>query len=333
MKIALFELEPWQQDIAKDALQDHELSFREEPLTEKNAGEFSEMEAVAVFIYSRIGQDVLAKMPKLRCVATMSTGFDHIDLDACRKAGIIVTNVPTYGENTVAEHTFALILALSRKIYPSIKRTHEEHIFATDKTLRGFDLKGRTLGLIGCGNIGKHVARIGIGMEMDVIVFDPHPDQALAERIGFRYVERDALLAEADIISLHVPYNKHTHHLIGKEEIDRMKDSAIIINTARGGLIDTDALVEGLASFKLGGVGLDVLEGETDIKEELSVLKEEHQDQMRTILEDHMLMKMDRVIVTPHNAFNSKEALERILSTTLANIKAFIEGKEENRIN
>lgn len=334
MKIALFELEGWQKKEVKDELKGHKLIFLDEPLSEENIGKVKDAGALVFFIYSKANKKILDKLPNLKLITTMSTGFDHIDVKYCKKKGITVCNVPTYGENTVAEQTFSLILALSRKLYPSIKRTHENHSFETDKSLRGFDLKGRSMGIIGCGHIGQHVARIAVGFEMKVLVYDPHPDKKLAKRIGFTYVTLDGLFAQSDIISLHVPYNKYTHHLINKKTIKKMKDGVYIVNTARGGVIDTHALIEALKSGKIAGAGLDVLEGECDIKEEAELLTTKFKDScdLQAMLEGHMLMKMDNVIITPHNAFNSKEALSRILHTTVENIEGFAKRKPKNQI-
>lgn len=334
MKIAFFELEDWQKDKVNESLKDHEVTFLDEPLSDKNIEKVKDAEAVAIFIYSKASKDILEKMPQLKLVTTMSTGFDHVDIKYCKEKGIVACNVPIYGENTVAEHTFSLILALSRKLYPSIKRTHENHLFETDKSLRGFDLKGKTIGIIGCGSIGEHVARIAAGYEMNVCVFDMNKNEELAQKIGFHYAELDELLSKSEIITLHVPYNKHTHHLISEEAIKKMKDGVYIVNTARGGVIDTHALVKALESGKVAGAGLDVMEGECDIKEEMELLTNEFKAScdLKTILEGHMLMKMDNVIVTPHNAFNSWEALLRILDTTLENIGKFIEGDPQNKV-
>jgi D-lactate dehydrogenase len=303
-------------------LEGHALVFVDEVLQEKHVSRLQDIEVLAVFIYSQVSSTIIDALPRLKLIATMSTGFDHIDVAYCKKKGVKVCNVPTYGENTVAEHTFALILALSRRVYPSIKRTHEQHSFETDASLRGFDLKGRTLGLVGCGNIGKHVARIGVGLEMDVFVFDLVKDASLAKKIGFRYASLSQLWSTSDIISLHVPHNKKTHHLVDGKAIASMKDGVFLINTSRGSVIDTHALVKALRSGKVAGAGLDVLEEECAVKEEAALLTDEFKEtcDMATILENHLLMKMDNVIITPHNAFNSSEALLRILETTLENI-------------
>ncbi len=334
MKIAFFELENWEKDKIKKSLKKHNVLFFKEPLSKSNIEKIKDAEIISVFIYSKITREIIDSLPKLKFIAAMSTGYEHIDTSYCKKKNILVSNVPVYGSNTVAEHTFALILALSRKLYQSIKITHEQHSFETDSSLTGFDLKGKTLGIIGCGNIGKNVARIGVGFQMNVLAYDRHPDKKTAEQLGFKYKSFDNVLKKSDIITLHLSYNKETHHLINKSSIGKMKKGVVIINTARGGIIDTHALIEGLNKKQISGAALDVLEGECEIKEEKIVLTSNFKKScdLKTLLEDHMLMKMNNVIITPHNAFNSREALERILETTIGNINSFINKKIENTV-
>ncbi len=335
MKIVFFEAEDWEKEKISNYLRGHDILLFKEPLDNKNIKKVKEAEILVVFIYSSITKDIIDMLPHLKFIASMSTGYDHIDIEYCNKKGIKVSNVPRYGENTVAEHTFALILALARKLYSSIKRTHEQHSFETDSSLRGFDLKDKVLGVIGCGNIGKHVVRIGIGFEMNVIVFDRHPEKELAKNLGFKYVSFDTLIKQSDIITLHIPYNKETHHLLNEHTIAKMKNGVIIINTSRGGIIDTHALVKGLNNKKISAAALDVLEDECEIKEEKAVLSHIFKKtcDLQTLLEEHILMKMDNVIITPHNAFNSNEALERILLTTLESINSFVKKKPINLVN
>lgn len=334
MRIAFFELEAFEKKEAKEKFKKHKLSFSNKELSKKNVESVKNAEIIVVFIYSSVSREIIDKFDNLKCVVTMSTGFDHIDVNYCKKRKIDVVNIPTYGENTVAEHTFSLILALSRKLYPSIKRTHLEHSFETDKTLRGFDLKGKTLGVIGCGNIGKHVARIGVGFEMEVLVYDLTRDKGLERKIGFKYASLDKVLRCSDVISLHLPYNKKTRHLIDAVAIGKMKKGVVLINTARGGIVDTHSLIKGLKSGKINGAGLDVIEEECDIKEEREILKDKFKSEcnLHIILENHLLMKMNNVIMTPHNAFNSHEAIRRILDTTFKNISSCISGRVRNMV-
>ncbi|MCL5094079.1 MAG: hydroxyacid dehydrogenase [Patescibacteria group bacterium] len=332
MKIAFFELEEWETDYLKKELgAEVEAVYSTDKLTEENVGDFKDVEAISIFIYSFITKEILDKLPNLKFIATMSTGFDHINLAECKKRGVEVANVPYYGENTVAEHAFALILAISRKLFESVERVKKED-FSLDG-LRGFDLSGKTLGVIGTGHIGQHVIRMGKGFEMNIIASDPYPNEKAAKKLGFKYVSLEELLKASDVVTLHAPYCKETHHLVNKENIKLVKKGAVIINTARGGLIETEALVQALESGVLGGVGLDVLEEEVMIKEEKELLsKHYNKEEMKIALEDHILIHDPRAIVTPHNAFNSEEALKRILDTTVENIKAYSQNKELNLV-
>lgn len=327
MRIAFFEMLDWQKEYISSKLPGHELLFFAKD--EQNVP--ADIEVASNFVAFPISRVFLEKYPQLKLVATRSTGFDHIDLKACAEKNITVCNVPTYGENTVAEFTFALILALSRKIYPAIKRVREQGWFSTEG-MEGFDLRGKTIGIIGTGHIGEHVVRMAKGFEMDVLAYDPHPKTELAASLGFSYVSLEDLLKQSDIISLHVPYLPATHHLINNQNISLCKKGCYIINTSRGGLIETGALIGALKSGQVVGAGLDVLEEEGFIKEELQILHEGHpnEQQLKIALADHELMQMDNVIITPHNAFNSKEALIRILDTTIENITAFANGNPVN---
>lgn len=330
LNIVFFETEKWESEYLKDKLKGFKnvnISFSPSALSTRNAARYKDADVVAVFIYSQINEQILAKMPKLQYIATMSTGFDHIDLKACRTQGVHVSNVPYYGENTVAEHTFALIFALSRRLLESVARTHTGQF--SPEGLMGFDLKNKTIGIIGLGHIGQHVASIARGLEMNIIARDPKPNGRLAKKYKLKYVPLNTLLKNSDIISLHAPYNVHTHHLINKKNIVNIKKGSYIINTSRGGLIETEALLMALDKNIVAGAGLDVLEEESFIKEEKELLASNFQSKcdLKTVLRGHTLINDPRVIVTPHNAFNSREALERILDTTTDNILAFAKNK------
>ena len=333
MKIAFFELHEWEEKYLRERVdsQNEVFAFRgvlENDDLDKIAG----AEVVSPFIYSKLDAGRLAKLSKLKLIATRSTGFDHIDLAECAKRGITVCNVPSYGENTVAEHTFALVLALSRKVHEAFVRVRAGN-FSLDG-LRGFDLKDKTIGVIGAGHIGLHVIRIARGFGMKVLAFDVRRDNFLAEVLGFEYADVDSLLARSDIITLHAPYNKHTHHLINHDNVGKIKPGAILINTARGGLVDTDALLSALDNKILAGAGLDVLEGEEAIYEEGALLGDAvNPERLRQAIQNHVILKHPNVVFTPHNAFNSQEALERILETTAENIAAFVSGKPKNVVN
>ena len=284
---------------------------------------------ISVFIYTHITEQILQKAKKLKLIVTRSTGYDHIDIASCKKQGISVCNVPFYGENTVAEHTFALILALSRNIHRAYVRTISGN-FALEG-LQGFDLKGKTIGVVGAGHIGLHVIKMAKGFGMRILTTDIHQNKFLEEVLGFEYTSLERLLTESDIISLHAPYSPKTHHLINKENIQRFKKGALLINTARGGLVETNALTWALDHGILGGAGLDVLEEEELIHQEEQFLRKDFPvEKLKTVLENHILLHRENVVITPHIAFNSREALERILNTTIDNIRAFMEGHPRN---
>ena len=331
MKLAFYELEEWEKDYVKEKLPDHEIIFFDDKLDEHNV--VSDAEILGVFIYSEVDEEVIEKMKNLKYIATMSTGFDHIALKKCKEKNIPVSNVPNYGENTVAEHAFGLILSLSRKIPESVERTKKGD-FSLDG-LRGFDLKDKNIGVVGTGSIGKHVIRMAKGFEMNIIAFDPFPDNEAAQELGFEYMDFDTLLSSSDIITLHAPLNDHTHHMINCGNIGKVKKGAILINTARGGLIETECIINALKEGILSGAGLDVLEDEAFIREEKQLLSSEFMKDhdLKVLLQEHMLLDQDNVIITPHNAFNSKEALQRILDTTIENIQQFAEGNPINVVN
>lgn len=327
MKISFYETQKWEEGYLRAKLPGFELAFCEGDKIQADES----AEIISNFVGSPLPREVIEKMPQLKFVATRSTGYDHIDLNACREKSILVCNVPTYGENTVAEFTFALLLTLSRRMYSAEKRVREQGLFSTDD-LQGFDVQNKTLGVIGTGHIGAYVVKIAKGFGMNVVAYDPHPNNDLAATFGFLYASLEDLLKQSDVITLHVPYVPATHHLLNQNNINLCKKGSVIINTARGGLIETSALVKALKSGQIAGAGLDVLEEEGFIKDEIHMLIEGHpkEEEMKTVLADHELMYMENVIITPHNAFNTKEALMRILDTTVLNIKSFTEGKPVN---
>ena len=333
MKAIFYELKDWERDYLEERLKGWTLGF--EPVTVEacpSGPAAQNADCISVFIYSQLDKAALTKFPAVRLIATRSTGFDHIDLQECRRRGISVCYVPSYGENTVAEHTFALILMLSRKVHQSYNQVRAGHLERA--MLTGFDLQGKTLGIIGSGRIGLHAIRIGRGFGMRVLTYDVRRDPFLADLLGFSYASLETLLAESDIVSLHCPLIPATRHILGRDQFARMKKGALVINTARGGLIDTDALIEALDSGKLGGTGLDVVEDEDLVKEERQLLLEPHTlEQFRAATRNRLLLSRDDVVFTPHNAFNSREALERILDTTIANLEAFQTGLPINTVS
>lgn len=330
MKIFIFEVEDWETHLFDEIPPQHEVQYLKEPLTHENAHQFADAEIVSTFIYSDLDQEVLKQLPNLKLLATRSTGFDHVDTDYCKAHDVLVCNVPTYGENTVAEHTFGLLLSISHKLTEAIDRTRKGDF--SQSGLQGFDLFGKVLGVIGTGNIGQHVIRIARGFQMEVLAFDVKPKPQLAEELGFRYGDLDEVLATADIVTLHVPANPKTQHLISQAQFDRMKDGAILINTSRGNIVDIDALIKALADGKVAAAGLDVLPEEPVMREEAELLRSLYRKQhnLDTLLADHVLLRLRNVVITPHSAFNTREAIQRILDTTADNITQFVQGNPQN---
>jgi len=332
INIALFEIEPWERDVFKELEDSHNLVYNEQPLSMDNASEQQDAEIVSTFIYSNLGHDVLEQLPNLKMITTRSTGFDHIDLDYCSEHGITVCNVPTYGANTVAEHVFALLLALSHRVVDAVDRTRKGDF--SFEGLCGFELCGKTLGVVGTGDIGSCVIKIARGFDMHVVAVDIEPDAEFAEREGFDYVSLEELLAQADIVTLHVPGNKATHHLLSSDEFKKLKDGAVLINTSRGSVVDVQALQLALVDGKVSAAGLDVLSEEPIIREEAELLRTvfNKQHDVRKLLADHVLLHMDNVIITPHIAFNTREAVQCIIDTTCENITSFIKGEPHNTV-
>jgi D-lactate dehydrogenase len=328
MKIVFFELEDWEISYFKERILNEEVEYYKTGIQDTNYESIYSADIIASFIFSKLDKSTLSKFKNLKCIATMSTGYDHIDLEECKLRNIAVCNVPSYGENTVAEHIFGLILNLSRKIYKAYQVTSRGKF--SYEGLMGFDLKGKTIGVLGTGKIGLNVIKIAKGFDMNVIAADPFPREYLQAQLGFKYVDFDYLLRNSDVLTINVPLNSYTYHIINRDSIAKMKNTAIIINTARGPIVDTNSLLEALNNGKLGGAGLDVLEGEMLMKEEKAVISTSStlaREQMATLLQDYALMRLHNVIVTPHLAFYSREAVNRILDSTLDNIYDYIENR------
>ena len=332
MKIIVFESEDWEKPFFDHFSKEHEVVFEHEPLDEDTIGKYSDAEIISPFVFSDLSHTILGQMPHLKFIATRSTGFDHIDVEYCKENNINVSNVPNYGENTVAEHVFALLLSISHKIPEAVSRTRQGDF--SQKGLQGFDLQGRTIGIIGTGNIGLKTLCIAKGFGMKVLAYDITPDKDAAKEYGFLYVELPELLAQSDIVSLHVPGNKSTHHLLSNKEFAIMKQGVVIINTARGNLIDVKALLHGLSEGKVAAAGLDVLPEEPTIREEAELLRSffTRKHDLENLLADHILLHMKNVIITPHSAFNTKEAVQRILKTTIDNLDGYLANKIVNHV-
>ena len=324
MKIVLFSLDKNKQQQFVDAFGSSEkLVFIDEILNETSASKGKDAELICLFVDSTVNKNVIDAMPRLKFIVTRSTGYNHIDLEYAKSKGVQVANVPGYGSATVAEFAFGFILNLSRKMSLSIdyiKRTLDFHY---NPAMEGFDLEGKTLGVVGTGRIGKHAVKMGQGFNMKIIACDIYPDLAFSQANNFPYKSLNELLAESDIVTLHTPYSKENHHLLNRENIALMKKGAYLVNTARGELIETEALMWGLKEGIIAGAGLDVLEGE-------SALKKGEKDKICEL--NRELMKMPNVLITPHSAFFSKEAVAEILKITRDNIQGFIDGQPVNLV-
>lgn len=312
-------------------LTEHEVVCVPTTLRETDDEILADAEVLSVFVHSEIDETALGRMPKLKLVTTRSTGFDHIDKQACERREVGVANVPNYGSATVAEYTFALLFALAKKIYYAIEQVREAGDMRADK-LEGIELEGKTLAVIGTGKIGQKVIRIAKGLDMEVVAVDSFPNEELAAQLGFRYANLETALRAADVVSLHVPALPETEKLINRESLSWLKPSALLINTARGSLIDTEALVEALKVGKLSGAALDVLPEEDLMLDEATYLfnRQINTENFREVLANHVLIDLPNVLVTPHAAFNTREAKERIIKTTVMNISTYLEGKPTN---
>jgi D-lactate dehydrogenase len=255
--------------------------------------------------------------------------MDHIDLNYCQEHNIIVKNIPDYGSQSVAEYTFALLLSLIRKIYQAYHQIRESNSFKLDG-LEGEELFQKTIGVIGTGRIGKKVIQIANGFQMKILAYDKFPDEKLVKEFKVSYVSLEELLKNSDIITLHLPLTEETFHLLNKNNISLIKKGAYLINTARGGLIETEALYWALKNNILKGAALDVLEGEEDIKEEQELLLKNLEDKRaKVLLYNHAFIDMENVLISPHNAFNTKEALKRIIEETVSFIQDFLKNQEK----
>ncbi len=331
-KIAFFEITSDEKKyIKKQFDKNYELFFYKEKLDEENVSLIKDIDVLSIFIYSKITQKIIEKSKKLKLIATRSTGFNHINLKEAQKNKISVCNVPYYGENTVAEHTFALILALSRNLHKAYVRTTQGN-YSLDG-LRGFDLKNKTLGIIGAGSIGMHVIKMAKGFGMKVIAFDQHENHMMKELLDLKYVSLEELLSNSNIISIHCPYTEQTRYLINMRNIHLVKKGTLFINTARSGIIEPSALYYAIDNEIFGGAGLDVFEGEELALEENQMLtKNVSLQHLEAIMKRNILLRRENVIITPHMAFDSFEAVERILDTSTKNIKSFIEKENYHKV-
>lgn len=333
MKLVAFETEEWEAEACRALQPEFDLSCTLEPLDESNVLTHRNADIVTVFVHSLLTAPVLAQLPNLRLIATRSTGYDHIDLDYCAKAGIAVANVPGYGDVTVAEHVFALLLGLARHLTVYSERVR--HADFTQADLRGFDLHGKTMGVIGTGRIGQRVIRIASGFGMKVVAHDVTPRSEVAKALGFRYVDLPSLLREADVVSLHLPATPATKNLFGDAEFALMRPGAVLINTARGNIVQIEALVRAITDGSLRAAGLDVLPQEPLIRDEAEVFRGRsvEADALKALLAYHVLTNAPNVLITPHVAYNTEDAFRRLIDMTIENIRAFAAGRPLNIIS
>jgi D-lactate dehydrogenase len=334
MKTVLFDVEQNEIETYKQLLSDiDEVDCHTEPLIESSINLAQDAEVLSVFVTSKITADMLAKLTNLKYIVCRSTGYDNIDIEAAKKRDVAVCNVPNYGEHTVAEYAFTILLSITRKLQDSISQVQQGQIDHTK--LVGTDLAGSTLGVIGAGRIGQRLIKIAKGFEMNIVAYDPFPMPEVAKQLGFEYVELDELYSRADIVSLHVPGGKDNKKLVDKDSLAKFKDGAILINTARGDLVDNLALIEALQSGKLSGAGMDVLDGEAmiDIDHEIALLRQSNSKELKLSTELDVLEKMPNVILSPHNAYNTKQALQRIRKSTVETILGFKDSSIQNQVN
>lgn len=329
MRIAVFDTHRYDREAleAANAGFGHELTFFEARLRVETAALASGFPAVCPFVNDHLDEPTLQALHAggTRLIALRSAGFNNVDLHAAAALHMPVVRVPEYSPYAVAEHAFAMLLALNRRIPRAAARVREMN-FSLDG-LVGWDLHGKTLGLLGTGKIGHVTARIAAGFGMRLLAHDLRPDEAMAAELGLAYVDVDTLYRESDVLSLHVPLTPQTHHILDTEAFDRMKRGVVIVNTGRGALIDTRALIDALKKGAVGGACLDVYE------EEEGIFFRDLSD--RVLLDDVLarLMTFPNVLITSHQAFLTREALANIAETTLGNVTAFERGEPlENEV-
>ncbi len=322
MKIALFSSKSYDVEYFEGANKEfgYEIAHFETRLRAKTAHLAEGHEAVCVFVNDLQNRETIGILKKcgVKVIALRCAGFNNVDMEAARDAGIRVVRVPAYSPEAVAEHALALILTLNRKTHKAYNRVREGN-FSLEK-LTGFNLAGKTVGVIGTGKIGKAFIRIMLGLQCQVIASDPYPDETLVSD-RFRYVEMDELLSGSDIISLHCPLTQETSYLINARSLEIMKPGVMLINTSRGGLINTSDVIESLKRAHVAYLGIDVYEQEEKLF---------FRDRSEEILQDdHIarLMTFPNVLITAHQAFFTREALEQIALTTLGNLRAYEKGE------
>ncbi len=341
MKIVFVETEEDEQPFFVDSLAEHDVEF-----VDKAEDVPADAEIVSVFVNSRVNGEFLREHAQLKMVATRSSATDHLDSVAAKKRSVVLTHVPDYGAATVAEHAFALLLGVARKLRHCVETGRRGR--GASERLRGMELRGKTLGVVGTGRVGIHVIRIAHGFSMNCVAYDMRPNPSVAQAMEFKYVTLDKLLRSSDIITLHVPLTARTRQMLNAGRLAKCKPGVILINTARGALVDIDALLKGLDSGHIGGVGLDVLEDDRAFtKDQAPIIgaqivqkihamstpggdpgrRDERLRELQGIIRNRQLLAHPNVFFTPHVGYNSVEAVERINMDTVENIRNFIEGR------
>lgn len=305
----------------------HELTFFEPRLTAETVALAERFEAVCVFINDDLGAETLQALHQggTRLIALRCAGFNNVDLAMAQSLGIQVVRVPAYSPYAVAEHAVGLVMVLNRKLYRAYNRVRDDN-FALDGLL-GFDLYGKTVGVVGTGKIGQCFAQIMKGFGCQILAYDIQQNPACLA-LGATYVELDRLLAQSDVVSLHCPLMPSTHHLMNRETFGQLKPGAMLINTSRGGLIDTPSAIDALKSGKLGYLGIDVYENEGSLF---------FQDLSDSVIQDdtfQLLQSFSNVVITAHQAFFTREALGNIAQTTLSNMREIeVQGSCKNEVS
>lgn len=323
MKIVFFDIRPEDKDYFRKKLPDDQLTFFTESLSVGHLEKIKDAEVLSIRERSKVKSELTKQMPNLKLISTRTTGFDHVEAECHKSENVIVCNVPAYGQVTVAEYAFALILTLSRKIQSSLVK--KAGVIFPERDIEGFDLNGKTIGIIGTGKIGSNVARIAKGFEMNVLGYDFYQNENVVKQYGLKYVELEELLQKSDVISLHLPSTPETFHLLNQKNMKHIKPGAILVNTARGELIENAALLVALNVGIISSAGLDVIQGEGLIFRKTDPSQSTELDK-----ETQELLIHPNVIITPHNAFNTAEAYQRILDCSIENILAF---KSNNLVN
>ena len=328
IKVAFFDTKDYDKKLFEEYNKDYgfDITFLESRLNSETAPLAKGYDVVCIFVNAIVDEKTIKALKEcgVKLIALRCAGFNNVDMKHMDDS-ITVVRVPAYSPYAVAEHAVALLMSINRKTYKSYQRTKKYNF--TLNGLLGFDVHGKTVGVIGTGKIGKCFCNIMKGFGTEILAYDIFHDDKAAEEIGFKYVELDELLEKSDIISLHCPLTEETNKIINKDSIKKIKEGAVLINTSRGQLIDTDSLIDRLETGKLGGVGLDVYEGEGDY-----FLNDMSNSYMRD-KDLSILLSMPNVVITSHQAFFTREALNKIAKDTLNNIKEFFEtGKCVNEV-